>query len=202
MTSFTFSAEQVRSAPSAVRRWMENEIVKALGSPARLEHDPSKMETSALAECTIDELAQIFNLISGNFLVTQVFFELARETPLAHSVPSLHCIDLEDAQRHMQVDDGRLLFECLNVINQALQRVRNDPAASLFASDNQGHVYIHESSYRSIRRLREQLLPAHSFSAAPQLAEASGFVPKGFEGVEPVIQPEYAFGGNRELEPK
>lgn len=198
MTSFTFSAEQVRLAPPEVRRWMENEIAKALGSLARFEHNPSKMETSALAACTIEEVAKIFSLISGNFLVTQVLFELARETPLTHSVPSLHGINLEDMQRHVQLDDGRVLIECLNVINQALQRVRNDPAASLFASDDQGHVYIHETSYRNLRKLREQLLPAHSSSAVPQPGEASGFVPKDLEGREPVIPPEYAFGGNRD----
>ncbi len=43
MTSFTFSAEQVRSAPPEVRRWMENEIARALGSQLHSEHDPSKM---------------------------------------------------------------------------------------------------------------------------------------------------------------
>jgi hypothetical protein len=201
MTSFTFSAEQIRSAPPEVRRWIETEIAKGLGSIAHFEHDPSKMETSGLAECTIDEVAQIFSLISANFLVTQVFFELARETAVARSIPSLHGINLEDVQRHVQLDDGRLLLECINVINQALQRVRSDPAASLFASDNRGHFYIHESTYRNIRSLREQLLSAHSSSAAPQVAEASRFVPKDFEGSEP-LQPEYAFGGNRELDSK
>ena len=30
MTSFTFSAEQISSAPPEARRWMENEIAKAL----------------------------------------------------------------------------------------------------------------------------------------------------------------------------
>jgi hypothetical protein len=198
MTSFTFSAEQFRSAPPEVRRWMENEIAKALGSSTHYRHDPLKMETSALAACTIEEIAQIFNLISGNFLVTQVLFELARETPLSHGGPSLHGVNFDDMQRHMQLDDGRLLIECLNVINQALQRVRNDPAASLFASDEQGHLYIHEATYRNIRRLREQLLPAHTSGLAPRRDEESGFNAGDSEGSEPAIRPEYAFGGNRD----
>lgn len=201
MTSFTFSAEQIRSAPPEVRRWIENEIANALGSLARFEHDPLRVEAGALAACTMEEAAQIFNLISGDFLVTQIFFELARETSLAHGASSLHGVNLHEMQRHLQLDDGRLLFESLNVINQALQRVRNDSAASLFASDNQRHVYIHETSYRNIRKLREQLLSEHSPSAAPQMAEASGLIPKGFEA-EPMMRPEYAFGGNREHVPK
>jgi len=187
MTSFTFSAEQVRSAPAEVRRWMENEIAKALGLQAHSEHDPSKMQAGALAEATIDEVAQIFNLISGNFLVTQVFFELARETPLAHAIPSLHGLNLSDMQRHVQLGDGRQLAECLNVITHALQKVRNDPTASLFAHDELGHIYIHETSYRNIRRLREQLLSPHSSTEQPQPTEA------GVQAPEPVMQPEHAF---------
>jgi hypothetical protein len=187
MTSFTFSAEQVRSAPPEVRRWMENEIAKALGSQAHSEHDPSKMQAGALAEATIDEVAQIFNLISGNFLVTQVFFELARETPLAQGIPSLHGLNLGDMQRHVQLGDGRQLGECLNVITHALQKVRNDPTASLFARDERGHIYIHETTYRNIRMLREQLVSPNSSAARAEPTEA------GVEAPEPVMRPEHAF---------
>ena len=105
-----------------------DEIAKALGAQAH-EHDPSRMKADALAATTIEEAVQIFNLISGNFVVTQVFFELARETPLAQGVPSLHGLNLGDMQRHVQLGDGRQLAECLNVITHALQKVRNDPTA-------------------------------------------------------------------------
>lgn len=195
MTSFTFSAEQVRSAPPEVRRWMENEIARALASQAHFEHDAAMTQASALAACTIDQVAEIFNLVSGNFLITQVFFELARETSIAHGLSSLHVLNLSEMRRHLQLDDARLLLECLNVINQALQRVRNDPAASLFASDERGHIFIHETTYRNIRRLREQLVPTHSSTTRPQPAEARGFGP---EAREPIMQPEHAFAGNRD----
>ena len=165
MTSFTFSAEQIRSAPPEARRWMENEIAKALGAQAH-EHDPSRMQASALAATTLDEAIQIFNQISGNFVVAQVFFELARETPLAQGIPSLHGLNLGDMQRHVQLGDGRQLAECLNAITHALQKVRNDSSASLFAHDERGHIYIHETTYRNIRMLREQLVSANS-SATP-----------------------------------
>ncbi len=193
MTSFTFSAEQVRSAPPEVRRWMENEIARALGSQLHSEHDPSKMQAGALAAATVDEVAQIFNLISGNFLLTQVFFELARETPLAPGLPSLHGLNLNDMRRHLQLDDVHQLLECLNVINQALQQVRNDAPATLFARDEQGHIYIHESSYQNIRKLRERLITEHSSAAQPQPPGTTGFVPAGIEAREPVMQVEHAF---------
>ena len=187
MTSFTFSAEQIRSAPPEVRRWMESEIAKALGSQVHFEHDPSRMQAGALVAVTIDEAAQIFSLISGNFLVMQVFFELARETPLAQGVPSLHGLNLSDMQRHVQLGDGRQLAECLNVIARASQKVRNDPTASLFAHDERGHIYIHETTYRSIRMLREQLLSVHSSAAQPQPTD------EGVEAPEPMVQAEHAF---------
>ena len=198
MTSFTFSAEQVKSAPPEVRRWIENEVAKALALPAPSAHDPSKMQASALAACTIDEVAQLFKLISGNFLVTQVFFELARETAFPHKIPSLHTVSLSDIQRHEQLADGQVLIECLGVINQALQRVRNDANASLFGSDESGHIYVHETTHRNIRQLREQLVLAHSTAALNQPAEAGGFPPAGLEAREPVMQPEHAFAGNSE----
>jgi hypothetical protein len=185
MTSFTFSAEQIKSAPPEARRWMENEIAKALGLQAP-EHDPSRMQAGAIAACTIDEATQIFNLISGNFLVTQVFFELARETPLAQGVPSLHGLNLGDMQRHVQLADGRQVGECLNAITVALRKVRNDPTASLFAHDERGHIFIHETTYRNIRMFREQLLSPHSNGARPQPVEPDA------EAREP-LQPEHAF---------
>ncbi len=193
MTSFMFSAEQVRSAPPEVRRWMENEIARALGSQVPSEHDPSKMQAGALAAATVDEVAQIFNLISGSFLLTQVFFELARETPLVPGLPSLHGLNLNDMRRHVQLDDVHHLLECLNVINEALQQVQNDATATLFAKDEQGHIYIHEASYRNIRKLREQLIAEHSSATTPHPADAAGFVPAGPEAREPVMPVEHAF---------
>lgn len=79
MTSFTFSLEQVHSAPPEVRRWIENEIAAALGSLTRSEHGPSEPHSVELAACTPEEALKIFELIKGNFLLSQVFFELARD---------------------------------------------------------------------------------------------------------------------------
>ena len=75
MTSFTFSPEQVRSAPPDVRQWMVREIANALAAAERPSHDPAQAERAALSRCSVDEALQIFNLIRGDFLLTQVFFE-------------------------------------------------------------------------------------------------------------------------------
>ena len=83
MTSFTFSLEQLKAAPPEVRRWVEHEIGVALGALGRLDHDTSQVHSSALAACTPEEALQIFQLIKDNFLLSQVFFELAARRPPA-----------------------------------------------------------------------------------------------------------------------
>src|SRR5271165_6438133 len=173
MTSFTFSLEQLRAAPPEVRRWVEHEIGAALGALSRLDHDPSQVHSAALAACTPEEALQMFELIKDNFLLSQVFFELARETPAGRTAPPLHGLNIADLLRHTRLSDGDRLGDCFTAINQIFQRVRNDPEAALFGFDQYGHVYIHETTHHSIRQVWEQLFAAHS-------AAASGPAPGAF----------------------
>ena len=152
MTSLTFSLEQLRSAPPEVRRWVEHEIGAALGALGRLEHDPSQIHTPALAACTPEEALQMFDQLKENFLLAQVFFELARETPVGRVAPPLHALNLADLLRHTRLSDGDRLADCFTAINQIFQTVRNDSEAALFGFDQHGHVYIHESTHYSMRR--------------------------------------------------
>ncbi len=55
MTSFTFSVEQLRSAPPEVRHWIETEIAAALSGLNRLELGPSEPHSAELAACTPEE---------------------------------------------------------------------------------------------------------------------------------------------------
>ncbi len=175
---------------------MQEQVLDALGLHT-LQAQPSNLERE-LAACTMDDVAQIFQLISSNFLVTQVFFELGRETVLSERIRPLHAVGLGAMQRHMQLD-GRLLGECLSVIDRAFQKIRNEPSISLFAADGQGHIFVHEVTSANIRKLREQLVPTHSSEAARQASEEGVFVPRFPEGRrETVIRPEYAFGSSQE----
>jgi hypothetical protein len=113
MPSFTFSVEQVRSAPPEVRRWIEREIAASLAAMNKSEHDASRVNAASLAACMPEEAMQLFELIKGNFLLAQVFFELARETPNSHGAAPLCPISIADILRHTRLRDGDRLVDCL-----------------------------------------------------------------------------------------
>lgn len=186
MTSFTFSIEQVRSAPPEVRRWIEREITRALATLNRPEHDPSQVQAAALAACMPQEAPQLFEMIKSNFLLSQVFFELARDIPNSHGAAPLHPINVADILRHTRLGDGDRLVDCFTAINQAFQTIRNDPGATLFGFDQQGHVLVHQAKHDSIRQLWEQLFAAHSsMTNGPALA---GFTPPHLGPSEDIAQ--------------
>ena len=58
MTGFTFSEEQIRSAPPAVRQWVETEIVAALHALAEAPRQPAPVHSAELAACTPDEIGR------------------------------------------------------------------------------------------------------------------------------------------------
>lgn len=212
MASFTFSAEQIKSAPPDVRRWMESEIIRALtGGPAAVGEAPNPESAEglerALAAGTAGEMQETFKRIAGNSIMARVFFELARDTGFAASGTAFHVVNLVDVMRHLQLVEAQQVLTCLDAINQAFQQVRRDPQASLFALDEDGHIYLHQLTYHSIRQVWQQLVAAHPWPVSGHMAEAplSGAIspfssaagrttsPMGRQ--EPVMRPEHAFGG-------
>lgn len=162
MTSFTFSLEQLRTAPIEVRRWVENEIAAALAGLGRSEHQDAKPHRAELAACTPDEAARVFALIKDNFVLAQVFFELAREMPNAGDPAPYHILNIGELLRHTRLPDGDRLADCLTAINKAFQSVRNDLEAALFGFDQMGRVYIHQTTHQSVRWVWQQLVAAHA----------------------------------------
>ena len=157
MIGFSFSLEQIRSAPPEVRHWAERQIAAGLAQIAGSAREPGPVRGTALAACKPDEAAQLFELIKGDFLLSQVFFELGRELPGAHDAAPLHAVGITDLLRHTRLGRVERLSDYFAAINQTFQAIRNDPEATLFGFDEQGHVYIHETTCRSIRQLWEQL---------------------------------------------
>ena len=157
MMSFTFSLAQVKSAPLEVRRWIEREVAAALAALSRPAPDPAHPHAAALAPCALEEAAEVYELIKGNFLLSQVFFELAREMPGNRAGPALHTLSLADMLRHTRLAGGDRLVDCFSAITQAFRTVYNDPEAALFGFDRYGQVWIHQTTCDSIRALWEQL---------------------------------------------
>jgi hypothetical protein len=163
MTSFTFSVEQLRSAPLEVRRWVENEIGAALNGLGRAEHEHAEPHRAELAACTPEEALKIFELIQGNFLLSQIFFELARDMPNSGgSAPPFHTLNIGEILRHTRLPDGDRLADCFTALNKVFQQIRNDNDTALFGFDQLGRVYIHQTTHQSIRWVWQQLVAAHA----------------------------------------
>jgi hypothetical protein len=193
MMSFTFSLDQVKFAPPEVRRWIEREAAAALAALSRSEPDASHTHAGALAAFTPEEAAEVYEQIKGNFLLSQVLFELARETPGNRGGPPLHALSLADMLRHTRLADGDLLVDCFSAIAQAFRTVRNDPEASLFGFDQYGQVWIHQTTYESIRELWGQLFhrqspPANELPIARSAPTLEGFTPPHLRPSEDVAQ--------------
>jgi len=157
MMSFTFTLDQMNLAPPEVRRWIEREAAAALAALRRPEPDASHPHVAALAACTPEEAAEVFEQIKDNFLLSQVLSELARETPGNRDGPPLHALNVADMLRHTRLADGDLLVDCFSAITRAFRTVPDDPEASLFGFYQYGQVWIHQTTHESIRELWEQL---------------------------------------------
>jgi len=193
MTSLTFSMEQVKSAPLEVRRWIEREITATLAALNDSQRGAAQIHAPTIAACSPEEAAEVFEAIRGDFLLSQVFFELARDTPDSHDAAPLHPLRIADILRHTRLSDGDRLVDCFTALNQAFQAVHNDPDATLFGFDQYEHVFVHPTTHDSIRRLWEQLLAVHAAArgrpaAAAERPAVDGFNPPRLGPSEEILQ--------------
>lgn len=160
MTSFTFTSDDIKAAPTEVRRWLlehiEADVLKL--AAATLPSPPA--EAAQLSACTPEEASRVLDRLGGDFASMQVFIELARETSVTGEVAALHAIGMASMTRHTGLDSGAVI-SCLQTINRAFQEVRNDPTASLFGLDQADHIYIHQATHHSIRSLWQTLAHMH-----------------------------------------
>jgi hypothetical protein len=182
LTSFTFTAEQIKSAPPEVRLWIEQEIAAAVRGLATSA--PAPAHSPELSACTPEEAFAIFETIRQDFATAQVFLELGREQSVGH-VPALHVFSIGEIKRRLRLGDDRLA-DCFEAINRSYMQVRNDPETALFGFDQANHVYVHETTHRSIRNLWEELV---RLSARPDQAPAHADRPAPFRFVPPVVGP-------------
>ena len=179
MTAFTFSAEQLRAAPPEVQRWAANEIARALGTIGAPRAAPPRQREMTLAACTVPEAMQIFELVAGDAIVTRLFFELGREHAFATDLPGLRALRAADLAHHVGLPDQGALVDGLATIDRAFHQAHGDRAGGLFGFDDAGHVYLHDATQASIRRVWEELVRARA-AADREAARAAAPRTEGF----------------------
>jgi len=179
LTAFTFTAQDLMTAPAEVRRWLIGKLEGELLSFASAPPASPPVHSPQLAACTPEEAAGVFDLLKGDFAATHVFFELANGEPQAGGAVLLHAVNIGSLIRNTRINDQQLA-SCLNAINRAFQEVRGDPEASLFAFDRASHVYVHETTCQSIRSLWGELMRPHA-GIESRAAEPVDWLPPGFQ---------------------
>lgn len=176
MAGITLSADDIKTAPPEVRRWLEQEIVRAFGvQPAQ-----APVGAPPLVGCNIEEARDILSLVQGMLPAVSVFFELGREAASA-PVHGMRAFRIADIQRHIRLQSPDQVLQCLNMLTQALRRARGDATAVFYAVDDQGHCLVAESTMRSILRLwqeivAERALETQAADPPEQRADASASV--------------------------
>ena len=167
MAALLLTSEQIRTAPPEVRHWLKT-VIDAEFELGALQ-EPAEHPRHELSACTLDEAKSVLELIRSDYISTQVFFELGREYPLAApSQGPLYRLSLPDIARHCRLRNFEHLAACLETITAAFREVRQDPEASLFASDQRGGLYIHDGTRRSIAQLWHQLVLGETGQATAQ----------------------------------
>ena len=107
--------------------------------------------------CNVEEARDMLELVQGMLPVVSVFFELGRESASV-AVHGLRAFRIADILRHVRLQSPDQVVQCLNVLTQALRRVRSDASAVFFALDDQGHCLVAEATMRSILRLWQEIV--------------------------------------------
>jgi hypothetical protein len=183
VTGFTFTIEDLKSAPVEVRRWLAGRIEGGLLTLMSAAPTSPPIPAPSLAACTPREVVGIFELLKGDFAATHVLLELARDEPDGDTAAQIHLVNIGVLMRNTRLDDHRLV-SCLRTISRAFQEVRQDPDAMLFGFDQANQIYLHETTYRSIHSLWQELVgqhaPAETTAAAP-----IEWPPTGFQAHQP-----------------
>jgi len=163
MIGITLSAEQIRAAPLEVRRWLEHELNTAFGFAA-----PAQAEAEALAArligCNPDEATAMLELVQGMLPVVNVFFELGREAA-STPVHGMRAFKLADLARHARLSAPQQVVECLDVLTNALRRVRGDAEALFYLLDDRGHCLIAEPTMHSVLHVWQGIVAQRAIKA-------------------------------------
>jgi hypothetical protein len=106
--------------------------------------------------------------------VVNVFFELGQEG--AAPGEGIEAFLLADIMRHTRLEASGQVLVCLEVLDQAVQRVRNDPAAIFHAADERGYCLVAAQTQRSIRGIWQQIVSQRELIQSPVSSHTQGSV--------------------------
>ena len=152
MAGITLSVDEIKSAPPEVRRWLEHEVLRALGVAPSTPAVPPP-----LVGCNAEEARDMLALVQRMPPVVRVFWELAREGASA-AVHGMRAFRIADIQRHVALPEPQQVIDCLDVLTSALRRIRGDLEAAFYAVDDLGHCLVAEATMRSIARLWQEIM--------------------------------------------
>lgn len=154
MTGITLSSEQIRRAPTEVRRWIEHEIATSLGF--QVQASDRERQLPQLAGCSYEEVVAVLSGIQGVFPAVNVFFELGRQG-VSFAQDRMQAYRLSDIQHHTRLQSPEQVIVCLNLIDEALHRVRGTAGASFYGADGD-YCFVPTETQQNIRRLWFELL--------------------------------------------
>jgi hypothetical protein len=119
LTTMRLQSLDHRVGRSGARRRLQTARIcgQSLPQSARKERRPGPAASRCGDVTRPEEALQLFEAIKDNFMLSQVFFELARETPAGRAAPPLHALNTADLLCHTRLSDGDRLADCLTAIN-------------------------------------------------------------------------------------
>lgn len=163
MIGITLSIEQIRAAPPEVRRWIEHEVIAALGMAAAAPAAPPP-SVNHLVACSRDDVAAVLARIQDYLPAVNVMFEFSRPG-ISMGQPPLMQFRLMDILHHARLANIDQVIECLDILNRALADARNDPSVRFCGFDHEGHCLIAPQTQVSVAAVWQKMT-----STSPQAA--------------------------------
>lgn len=162
MTAIAFDVEQIRTAPADVRQWILHEVTRSL----RLQSWPAVEEPARehLASCNSKEIAAIFSQIQGVLPAVNVFFELGRQAAVIPGA-NVEAFGLLDIAHHTRLQNVAQVIAYIDIINQALGRIRNEGSTTFCGFDRDDHCYVALETQQNILRLWQSVLAGRQLAS-------------------------------------
>jgi hypothetical protein len=164
MVGITLSAEQIRTAPLEVRRWLQREIASSLDFQS--EEAPPETKAAHVVGCEPDEAFAIFAAIREMPAAVNVFFELGREGE-AFGSPDVCVHKLGDMMHRARLQTLEQLDTCLRAINQAVRALKNDEGATLYVLDPRGYCVTARVTQKSVMEVWHRIVASQNLASAP-----------------------------------